>query len=176
MCSHLASHFAWFGLPPFIAIVLTTVAAHPAGAGPVTINGQTRSIHIAIPSIDPAESDVDDTTRAHNFDVALAGPGGTVESFDKSNFEGNDDGAIITPLFSHPGTLAPGLYTLSGASGARGRINPDEIQASYLIDFTASNAAIPLPAAAMPATILLAGLGAVVARHRWSARLPSRNA
>jgi hypothetical protein len=46
-----------------LALVVVT-APRPAWAGPVVINSQARSVHVAVPSIDPMVPDVDETITA----------------------------------------------------------------------------------------------------------------
>ena len=122
-------------------------------------------------SISGNGSFVDTTGGASNFSVQLTGPGGTIESFTKADFDpANNDGATVPATFSHTGTLAAGSYTLTALSGVSGGTNTNEILATYGVDFTATAAGdppppppptgIPLPAGAWPGLVLLAGLGA----------------
>ena len=161
-------------------------------------NGQTRYSATGLPGIVFAESDfllqftlaesrsysiigsgsfVDTSGGASNFNVILTGPGGTIESFSKADFDpANGDGAVVTPNFSGAGTLAPGAYTLSAVSGVSGGTNSNEIQASFDFDFSATAKGggggdgggnpIPLPLAAGPAAVLLLGIMARSARTR----------
>jgi len=121
-------------------------------------------------SISGNGSFVDTTAGASNFSVQLSGPGGTIESFTKADFDpANNDGATVPATFSHTGTLAAGSYTLTALSGVSGGTNTTEILATYGVDFTATAsggppppppAGIPLPAGAGPGLVLLAALGA----------------
>jgi len=78
--------------------------------------------------------------------VQLSGPGGTIESFTKADFDpANNDGATVPATFSHNGTLAAGSYTLTALSGVSGGTNTTEILASYGLDFPASAVGEPPP-------------------------------
>jgi hypothetical protein len=130
-------------------------------------------------SITGSGSFVDTSGGASNFNVILTGPGGTIESFSKADFDpANGDGAVVTPNFSGAGTLAPGAYTLSAVSGVSGGTNSNGIQASFDFDFNATAAGggdgggnpIPLPIAAGPAGLLLLGIIARSAHVRLRRR------
>ena len=97
----------------------------------------------------------------------LTGPGGTVQSFSKADFNpNNNDGAVINSPFNESGTLAAGDYTLSAVSGVSGGTNSTEIASGFDLTFTATAAgepppppaAIPLPPGVAPGLALLAGL------------------
>jgi hypothetical protein len=117
---------------------------------------------------------------ASDFAVTLTGPGGTIHSFTKADFNPNlNDGTQITPTFDESGTLAAGQYTLAADSGVSGGTNLNEILANFDVTFTASAGgeppppppppnAIPLPAAVWPGIIMLSGLGAAAMRKRMS--------
>jgi hypothetical protein len=129
-------------------------------------------------SLSGSGSFVDTSGGASAFLVTLTGPGGSVASFTKADFNpGNDDGATVSPPFSTSGTLDAGTYTLIAQSGVSGGTNLNEIVASYDIDFTASAEVtpppppgIPLPAGVGPGMAVLAAMGAWrAARVRFAA-------
>jgi len=112
----------------------------------------------------------DTSSGASNWSVILSGPGGTVQSFTKADFNpNNNDGAVITSPFSATGTLDAGDYTLSALSGVSGGTNATEIAAGFDLTFTATAAggppppptAIPLPPGVVPGLAMLAGLALV---------------
>ena len=120
----------------------------------------------------------DTGSGASDFAVTLTGPGGTVHSFTKADFNpGLNDGTQINPTFSESGTLAAGEYTLAADSGVSGGTNLTEILANYNVTFTASldditppppppGGVIPLPAAAWPGFMMLSGLGVAAWKKR----------
>jgi hypothetical protein len=123
-------------------------------------------------SINGSGSFPDTGSGASNFSVILTGPGGTVDSFSKSDFDpANNDGAQIDPTFSNSGTLTAGDYTLTAQSGVSGGTNSTTIRANYNVNFTATAAGeppptgIPLPAAAWPGVMML-GFGAAAMKKR----------
>jgi hypothetical protein len=113
---------------------------------------------------------------ASDFAVTLTGPGGTVHSFTKADFNpGLNDGTQINPTFNESGTLAAGAYTLAADSGVSGGTNLDEILASFDVTFTATleggtepppGGVIPLPAAAWPGFMMLGGFGVAAWKKR----------
>ena len=116
---------------------------------------------------------VDTTGGASSFQVTLVGPGGTVASFEKADFDpGLNDGTVVTPNFSTSGVLTPGTYTLTALSGVSGGTNQTEIVASSVVNFTATaqggggGTVIPLPTGVMPGMVMLASLGLIAARRR----------
>jgi hypothetical protein len=118
----------------------------------------------------------DTGSGASDFAVTLTGPGGTVHSFTKADFNpGLNDGAQINPTFNESGTLAAGEYTLAADSGVSGGTNLNEILASFDVTFTATlddgtepppPGVIPLPAAAWPGFMMLSGLGVAAWKRR----------
>ena len=117
----------------------------------------------------------DTGSGASNFNLILTGPGGTVASFAKSDFNpNNNDGAFInTPPFGTTGTLAAGQYTLSAVAGVSGGPNAVPIMADVDFEFTATAEGddgggnpIALPAAVWPAGTLLLGLAATLELRR----------
>lgn len=119
----------------------------------------------------------DTGSGASDFAVTLTGPGGTVQSFTKADFNpGLNDGTQINPTFNESGTLAAGEYTLAADSGVSGGTNLNEILASFDVTFTATldggepppppPGVIPLPAAAWPGVMMLGGLGAAAWKKR----------
>jgi len=118
----------------------------------------------------------DTGSGASDFAVTLTGPGGTVQSFAKADFDpGLQDGTQIDATFSESGTLAAGEYTLAADSGVSGGTNLTEILASYDVTFTATlddgtepppPGVIPLPAAAWPGVMMLSGLGVAAWKKR----------
>jgi hypothetical protein len=115
----------------------------------------------------------DDATKASStFNVTLTGPGGTVASFAKLDFNPGPDDTVITPPFGASGMLPAGQYTLSAATSASGAGNAIPSFGEFSFGFEATAAGdsggnpIPLPAAAGPAAVLLAGILARSARAR----------
>jgi hypothetical protein len=124
-------------------------------------------------SLDGSGSFVDTSGGASNFAVTLVGPGGTVASFTKADFDpGLNDGTLVTPNFATSGTLTPGAYTLTALSGVSGGTNSNEIQASSVVNFTATaqggGAVIPLPVGVAPGMVMLSSLGLIAARRRFA--------
>lgn len=121
-------------------------------------------------TINGSGSFVDTSGGASNFSVTLVGPGGTVASFTKADFDpGLNDGTLVTPNFGTSGTLTPGAYTLTALSGVSGGTNSNEIAASSVISFSASaqgGSVIPLPAGVWPGLVLLSSLELLAARKR----------
>jgi hypothetical protein len=126
-------------------------------------------------SINGSGSFPDTGSGASNFSVILTGPGGTIDSFSKADFDpANNDGAQIDPTFSNAGTLAAGDYTLTAQSGVSGGTNSTTIRANYNVTFIATAAGepppppagIPLPAAVWPGMILLGAFAAM--KKRWA--------
>jgi len=122
----------------------------------------------------------DTGSGASNFSVILTGPGGTVESFTKGDFDpALGDGTQINPTFGNTGTLPAGEYTLAALSEVSGGTNTTEILANFSVDFSATAAddgsggggggggggQIPLPAAVWPGMMML-GLGAAALKKR----------
>ena len=116
----------------------------------------------------------DTGSGASNFSVILTGPGGTVESFAKADFDpALGDGTQINPTFGNSGTLPAGEYTLAALSGVSGGTNTTEILANFSVDFTATAAGeppppptgIPLPAAVWPGVMMLGGIGAALKKR-----------
>jgi len=119
-------------------------------------------------TINGTGSFVDTGSGASNFAVTLTGPGGTVASFTKADFDpGNLDGAVVNPVFDTGGTLDAGLYTLFATSGVSGGTNLSGIESSFGFTFiaTADPVIIPLPAAAGPGALALGILGLASARR-----------
>jgi hypothetical protein len=116
----------------------------------------------------------DTGSGASDFSVTLTGPGGTVATFTKADFDpGNVDGAQINPTFNTSGTLAAGLYTLAADAAVSGGTNTNEIASSFAFTFAASADAvnppqppvpIPLPAGFGPGAAMLAGIAVLTAR------------
>ena len=115
----------------------------------------------------------DTGSGASDFSVILTGPGGTVDSFTKADFDpGLGDGTQINPTFNNSGTLTAGEYTLTADSGVSGGTNSTEILASFSLEFTATAAGeppppgvIPLPAAVWPGVMMLGGLGVALRKR-----------
>ena len=119
----------------------------------------------------------DTTSGASNFAVTLTGPGGTVDSFTKADFNpNNNDGAQIDPTFDNSGTLEAGDYILTALSGVSGGTNQNTIRAAFNFTFTATatdggggggggGSQIPLPAAVWPGAMML-GAGALAWKRR----------
>jgi hypothetical protein len=118
----------------------------------------------------------DTGSGASDFAVTLTGPGGAVFSFTKADFNPNNlDGAIINAPFNTSGTLTPGNYQLIANSGVSGGTNATETAATFQMSFTATAqdggpgpAPIPLPAGLVPGAVMLAGLGAMGLRKRFT--------
>jgi hypothetical protein len=122
-------------------------------------------------SISGTGSFPDTGSGASDFAVTLTGPGGTIDSFTKADFDpGNLDGAQINPTFGNTGTLAAGEYTLAADSGVSGGTNATEILAGFGVTFTATlegepppppppGGVIPLPAAVWPGVMMLGAMG-----------------
>ena len=126
-------------------------------------------------SISGTASFPDTGAGASDFSVTLTGPGGTIQSFTKADFNPNlNDGTQINPTFDESGTLAAGQYTLAADSGVSGGTNVNEILASYDVTFTASAGeppppgVIPLPAGVYPGMIMLGALGVAAMRKRMA--------
>ena len=127
----------------------------------------------------------DTGSGASNWAVTLTGPGGTVESFTKADFNpGLNDGAVVNSAFSATGSLAAGDYTLTGLSGVSGGTNLTEIASGFDLTFTATAAGgppptpIPLPPGVFPGAVMLLGLAgaALVKRAKPVAALSLRRA
>lgn len=120
----------------------------------------------------------DTGSGASDFAVTLTGPGGTIHSFTKADYNPNNgDGEQVNATFDESGTLAAGEYTLFADSGVSGGTNLTEILANYNVTFTATLAGepppppppggqIPLPAAAWPGAMMLGGMGVAALKKR----------